>query len=102
MPWWLSLPQGGDWKALKQYIKDEQARTSILNSPDIINADPETWPVAHTINNPGQGDSFSVKLQRQPIELLTGRVLKISPSRPCVTMLRFGMGSCGSTQVVQS
>lgn len=56
----LSPLQGGDWKARKQHLREEQARTSTLNSSDIIHADPETWPVAHSINNTGHGYSFSV------------------------------------------
>lgn len=43
---------------------------------------------------------LSVKLQRQPIKLLTRRVLKIPPSEPWVAALRFGIGSCGSRQAV--
>lgn len=46
LPWWASRLQGGGWKALKQYIEGEQARTSNLNSPDITNTDPKAWPVA--------------------------------------------------------
>lgn len=45
---------------LKQHIKEEQARTSTPNTSDIINADPETWALAHSINNTGHGYSFSV------------------------------------------
>lgn len=34
--------QGGDWKAIKQYIKKGQTRTSTLNSSDNTDIDPET------------------------------------------------------------
>ena len=30
LAWWVSPLQGGDWKALKQYIKEGQAGTSTL------------------------------------------------------------------------
>ena len=50
---------GRGWRALKQCIKEEeQARTSTLNSSDITDTDPETWPAAHTINNTGHGYFF--------------------------------------------
>lgn len=48
------------WKVLKQHIREEQARTSTLNSSDVIDTDPETWPLAHSVNNTGHGYSFSV------------------------------------------
>ena len=52
--------QEGDWKALKQYIKEEQATTRTLNSTDS-----KTWPVAHVISNMGHGILFlPIKLQQ--------------------------------------
>lgn len=36
--------QARDWKALRQYIKEGQARISTLNSLDVINTDPEMKP----------------------------------------------------------
>ena len=90
-----SALQGGDQKVLNQYIKEEQSRSSPLNSSDIANTDPEGWLVAHTINNSTHGySSLSIKQRKQSIKLLPGRILKISPLEPCVTMLRFGMSSC--------
>lgn len=62
-------------KALKQYIKEEQASTSTLNSS-------KCWLAAHTINNTGHGILFmTIKLHRQLIKLLT-EVLEIPPSEP--------------------
>lgn len=93
--WWTSALQGGDQKVLNQYIKEEQSRSSTLNSSDIANTDPEAWLVAHTINNITHGhSSLSIKQCKQSIKLLPGRILKISPLEPWVTMLRFGMSSC--------
>lgn len=58
---WVAPPQDGDREASKEYIKEEQARTSTLNSCDSTNIDPEDWPVACAINNTGHECSFSVK-----------------------------------------
>lgn len=60
LPWWISPFQAEDWKAIKQYTKEEKLKTSTLNSSDITNIAPKTWPVAHNINNTGHGYSFSV------------------------------------------
>lgn len=67
---------GRGWKAPKQCLQKEQVRSSNLNSPDITETEPESWPMAHTLNNMLHGVSSSVKLRSQPIKLLTGRVLK--------------------------
>lgn len=56
--WWVSPLQEGDWKALKQNIREEQAGTSMLNSSGITHADLDTWPVTHAITVSGY--SFSV------------------------------------------
>lgn len=60
MAWWVMPSQGGDWKALNQYIKEGPARTCTLNSSAVTNTDPEPQPVAYTIHNPGHGYSISV------------------------------------------
>lgn len=36
-----------------------------LNPSDVSNTDPETWPVAHTIDNASLGYSFSVNQTTQ-------------------------------------
>ena len=38
----------------------ERSSSNVHSSSDITNYDPETWPIAHTINNIGHGYSFSV------------------------------------------
>lgn len=69
--------QGKDWRALEQYINDEQARISTLNSFGITDTDPKTWPVAHTVSNTRHGYSFLVSQITQVVhQLLTSRVLK--------------------------
>lgn len=68
----MSPLQGGDWKTLRELIKDEQASISTLNSSNITEA--ETLLVAHAINNTGHGILFlSIKLHRQLIKLTTER-----------------------------
>lgn len=61
-------------------MKEEQARTSTLNSYDATSTNAETWSVAHTLNlsiTLGMDVLFlSIKLPRQPAKLLTRRVLK--------------------------
>lgn len=58
----MSPLQGGDWKTLRELIKDEQASTSTLNSSSLTDA--ETLLVAHAINNSWHGIFFlSIKLQ---------------------------------------
>lgn len=55
----LSPLQGKAWRSLKQYIKEEQARTSTPNSSYTTNTNPDTWSAAHPTNNTGHGYSFS-------------------------------------------
>ena len=38
----------------------ERSSSKVYSSSDITNYDPETWLIAHTINNTGYGYSFSV------------------------------------------
>lgn len=72
LPRWVSPHQGGDWKAQKQYIKKEKARTGTLNSCAFTNIEPENWPIAHTIKNTGPGYSFfSVNQTTQAANLTT-------------------------------
>ena len=47
LPWWVPPAQGGDWEALKQYIKGEYAKTNILSSSNLTGTDTETRPIAH-------------------------------------------------------
>lgn len=69
---WVSPLNGGNWKALKQYIKNGQARTNTLNSSDITNIDPETWPPSHTVNNTGHDiHSLLIEYTGSPFNLNT-------------------------------
>ena len=65
----------------------------------ILTQKPSLW---HLLSKTlGTGILFLwIKLHRQPIKLLTRRVLKILSSEPWVAVLRFGMGSCGSPWVL--
>ena len=38
----------------------ERSSSNVHSSSDVTNYDPETWPIAHTINDTGHGYSFSV------------------------------------------
>lgn len=67
----VSPLQGGDWKTLRELIKNEQALTSTLNSSSITDA--ETLLVAHAINNTGHGIFFYQSNYRQLIKLMTER-----------------------------
>lgn len=50
-----------------QYVKEEEARTSALNSSDITNPGPDIWPVATLLVTLGMGILFlSIKRHRQP------------------------------------
>lgn len=61
LPWWVLPLQGGERKALRQYIKEEQVRVRTLKLSDTPKTDPEIWSVARTINTTGRGYSFPVK-----------------------------------------
>lgn len=41
-------------------VKKGRATMRTLNLSDVSNTEPETWPVAHTIDNASLGYSFSV------------------------------------------
>ena len=41
LPWWVSLFQGTDWKALNQFIVIERASSNVCTLSDISNYDPE-------------------------------------------------------------
>lgn len=61
-----------------------------------MNADPENWPVAHSLNN-GIGIVFLlIKLHRQLLKLLK----KVPPSEPQMTTLRFGIDLLGLYLVI--
>ncbi|XP_034509884.1 uncharacterized protein LOC109490178 isoform X3 [Ailuropoda melanoleuca] len=83
LPWWVSPLQGSDWKVLKQYIKEEQARTSTLTSSDMTNTDAETWSMA--INNTGHRYSFSVTQTIKAVHQIANQeVLQIPPAESWV------------------
>lgn len=92
----VSLPQEGDWKAVKQYIKEEQVRTSTLKTSDITKTDPETWPVAHTFNNPVRRFSFSVNQTTQEAHHTADWKGPKNTTRSRVAVLRFGMSLSSS------
>lgn len=80
----INIP-GGNWKVLKQCIKEAQVKARTLNTSNITNTDPEIWLVSYTVNNTGHGHFclfLLVKLYRQPVKLLTRRVLRVSLLEP--------------------
>ena len=90
-----------DRKAVEQYSKENKLGLALLSHLMLPIVIPKFGPRHTLLTALGRRILFlSVKLQRQPIKLLTRRVLKIPPSEPWVAALRFGIGSRGSRQAV--
>lgn len=54
------FPFRADWKALKQFIVMERSSSSIHSTSDLSNFDPDTWPIAHPINDTVHNYFFSL------------------------------------------
>lgn len=62
LPWWISLLQGSDGMALKNFILEEKSGSSFQATTDITRWDPLTLPIDHICSDPGPKYEFSFKV----------------------------------------